>query len=263
MTTVVVKLGGHALEASPDASLLLDGLADDLLALRDAGDAIVLVHGGGPQINALVASLGIETTFVDGLRVTTDAILQCVVMGLSMVNATLVAELVQRGVPAVGLHGASLGLLTCTQRSNTLGAVGLNPVADATVLDVLLAQGMIPIVAPYAADSQGRLVNCNADAAAGAVANALRADALLLLSDIDQVRLDAADPASAIAELSSAQARDLLATGAAKDGMKPKVESALQAIDCGASRVVIGNGSHPHSVRNVLTRTVPVTEVTA
>lgn len=263
MSTVVVKLGGHALDASRDASVLLDALADDLVALQGAGHMVALVHGGGPQINELVASRGIETTFVDGLRVTTDVILQCVVMGLSFVNATLVAELVKRGIPAVGLHGASLGLLTCAQRSNTLGAVGLNPVANATLLELLFERGVVPVIAPYASDAEGRLVNCNADAAAGAIASALRAQCLLLLSDIDQVRLDPSDPNSAVAELSSVEARELLASGAAKDGMRPKVESALQAIDCGAARVVIGNGSHPHSVRNVLARTVPVTEVTA
>lgn len=263
MTSVVVKLGGHALEATSDASLLLDGLADDLLALRAANEAVALVHGGGPQINELVASQGIETTFVDGLRVTTDAILRCVIMGLSYVNATLVAELVKRGVPAVGVHGASKGLLRCAQRSNTLGAVGLDPVANVDVLELLISNGMIPIVAPYASDGEGRLVNCNADAAAGAIASALRADTLLLLSDVDQVRLDPADPSSAVSEMTSAEARQLLASGAAKDGMKPKVESALHAIDRGAARVVIGNGSHPHSVRDVLARSVPVTEVIA
>jgi len=263
VTTVVVKLGGHALEATSDAALLLDGLADDLLALRDKGDVVVLVHGGGPQINALVASLGIETSFVEGLRVTTDAVLDCVVMGLSHVNAILVAELVKRGVPAVGVHGASLGLLTCPQRSNTLGAVGLHPSANPALLATLTGQGMIPIIAPYATDVEGRLVNCNADAAAGAVASAMTADVLLLLSDIDQVRLDPADPATAVAQLSGAEARDLLASGGAQDGMRPKIESALAAIDHGACRVVIANGSQPHSVRDVLSRTVPVTEVVA
>ena len=263
MKTTVVKLGGHALDATSDAVVLLDTLADDLLALRDAGDRVALIHGGGPQINELVASMGIETSFVDGLRVTTDAVLKCVVMGLSYVNANLVAELVRRGVPAVGLHGASLGLLTCTHRSNTLGAVGLNPVANAKLLLTLMDEGCVPVIAPYACDSEGRLVNCNADAAAGAVASALKAHALLLLSDIDQVRLDPSDPATAVAELNGSQARELLASGGARDGMRPKVESAVAAIDHGASRVVIGNGSQPHSVRNVLARTIPVTEVVA
>lgn len=263
MTVTVVKLGGHALDATTNAGLLLDALATDLLEMQRDGDVAVLVHGGGPQINELVASLGIETSFVDGLRVTTAEVLRCVVMGLSHVNVQLVAELQRRGVPAVGVHGASNNLLVCAERSNTLGAVGLLPTADSQLLDTLVDSGFVPVVAPFAVDTNGQVVNCNADSAAGAVAAALHADTLLLLSDIDHVRLDPDDASTAVSRLTVALAGEMLSSGAAADGMRPKIESALAAIASGAGRVLIGNGSVPHSVRDVLSHTAPSTEVVA
>lgn len=263
MSIAVVKLGGHALDASKDASLLLDTLALDIIELRAQGHEVVLVHGGGPQISELLEQTGVVSTFLDGLRVTDGATLRAVVMGLSFVNASLCASLAARSLRVVGCNGTSERLFQAEVASGGLGFVGANIQASPTYIQGLLPQGIVPVVAPFGMTSDGQLLNCNADAAAGALAGALNAETLLLLSDIDQVRRTAADADSAISSMTSSEARSLLASGEAKDGMKPKIDSALTALEHGAQRVVIANGSRPHALRDVWTKQALQTEVVA
>jgi acetylglutamate kinase len=263
VSRVVVKLGGHALDVTSDAHELLRTLASDIRDMQSAGDAVVLIHGGGPQINALVESRGLTTSFVNGLRVTTPEVLECVVMGLSMVNARIVGQLVRHGLSAVGVHGASGGLITCSFRDEALGHVGTQPRINESMITHMLDLGWLPVIAPYAIDDSGSLVNCNADAVAGAVAGALNADTLLLLSDVDQVRRVPSDPDSGIDTMTRDDAQSLLTDGNAHGGMRPKIESALTSLDNGAHRVLIANGSRPHCVRDVTRGLAMSTEVVA
>jgi acetylglutamate kinase len=133
---------------------------------------------------------------------------------------------------------------------------------DTTVITSLFAHAT-PVISPLALDESGRLLNCNADTVAGCVAGALGAAALVLLSDVDQLRADPLDPASALESVDGARARQLLAEGAAREGMRPKMIAALDALDGGAARVLVANGTRPHALRDALAGTIPLTEVRA
>ena len=263
MSLTVIKIGGHALDASKNAELLLDSMAQDLAQLHAEGQQVVLVHGGGPQINEILSLTGVVSSFVNGLRVTDAATLRAVVMGLSHVNAKLCAALGARGLRVVGCNGTTDRLIQASVNEDSLGFVGGNIKANVDFLRAQLELGLIPIVAPFGGDTTGQLLNCNADAAAGAIAGALSADALVLLSDIDQVRTDPSDASTGVARMNVAEAQALIATGAAKEGMVPKIDSALVALSHGASKVVIANGSRPHAIRDVLNQTTLQTEVVA
>jgi acetylglutamate kinase len=263
MSVIVVKLGGHALEATSDGVALLDALATDIRDAQKLGTQVVLVHGGGPQISELLTATGVKSSFIDGLRVTDEPTLRAVVMGLSMVNAILCAALSARGLSVVGCSGASAGLIAAETTRGELGFVGGKIRTTPEYLNELLANGHLPVVAPFGVDSYGQLLNCNADAVAGSLAGALQADSLLLLSDIDQVRGNADDAASGIATMTALEARALLVSGQAKEGMRPKLESCIAALEHGAQRVVIANGSRQHAVRDVLSKNALQTEVVA
>ncbi len=263
MSVLVIKVGGHALEATSDAAALLDSLASDIRDAQQSGTNVVLVHGGGPQISELLTATGVASSFVNGLRVTDGPTLRAVVMGLSMVNATLCAALSARGLSVVGCSGTSASLISAVAAQDDLGFVGSDVTVEPRYLNELLSNGHLPVVAPFATDVHGQLLNCNADAVAGALAGALHADSLLLLSDIDQVRTNADDASSGISSMSATQARTLLESGEAKEGMRPKLESCIAALSHGAQRVVIANGSRPHAVRDVLSGAALQTEVVA
>jgi acetylglutamate kinase len=263
VSVIVVKVGGHALEATSDAVSLLDALASDIRDAQESGTDVVLVHGGGPQISELLTATGVESSFVNGLRVTDEPTLRAVVMGLSIVNATLCAALGARGLSAVGCSGTSAGLISAEASQEELGFVGSNVTVEPSYLSELLTNGHLPVVAPFGMDPQGQLLNCNADAVAGALAGALHADSLLLLSDIDQVRTDADDATTGTASMTALEARGLLESGNAQEGMRPKLESCIAALAHGARRVVIANGSRPHAVRDVLNKEALQTEVVA
>lgn len=260
--SVVAKLGGHALDdLTPDGETLA-GLAEDLTTLGRAGERVALVHGGGPQIAALLEAVGAQSVFVDGLRVTDEVTMGYVAMALASVNAALVAGLVAHGVAAVGLSGLDAGLLSARPLGPPWGRAGGTPVVAARVLEAQWASGLVPVVSPVAADEGGRLLNCNADTAAGALAGALGAE-LVLLSDVDQLRTDPEDPATSLARVSAAEVADLLESGAAREGMRPKVRAALDALAGGAGRVVLANGRRPHALASALAREGRHTEVVA
>jgi len=262
VSTFVVKLGGHALDSTAPTSPVLTQLAEDCAALQGQRHQVVVVHGGGPQIAELLAEVGLESVFEQGLRVTDDDTMRFVTMALQEVNVRIVAALSHAGVKAIGLCGADASVL----RADALGApwfrAGKNPVVDASLLELLCAANYTPVVSPVAVDLEGGLLNCNADTAAGAIAGALGAT-LLLLSDIDQLRSDPDDASSALATVSAATVKELIATGAAREGMRPKMTAALDALSGGALQIIMANGTRPHALRDALLGTIPTTEVLA
>ncbi len=263
MNRVVVKIGGHALDDVDGDGSTLQDLAKDVESLSSDATKVVVVHGGGPQIGDLLARLGETSTFLEGLRVTDEAAMSVVAMALSLVNVRIVAAFNQEGVRAVGLSGSDDGLLTATARGAKWGRVGGAPAVHGEVVEGLWSLGMTPVVSSIAVDASGELLNVNADSVAGALAAALDADALYLLSDIDQVRTDPDDPASAVSRLTGAEARSLVESGQARDGMRPKLIAALDALDGGAKSVTLANGTHPHALREVVRGSTASTRVVA
>ena len=261
MTCYVVKVGGHALDSlEPDTPVLV-ALASDIAALREKGSDVLVVHGGGPQIEALLSAVGLVGGFHEGLRITDEDTMEYVAMALSQVNIHLVAALEQAGVAAVGVSGADHALLRATVLGSAWGRVGGSPKVDGELVAALWRSGVTPVTSPLALDDAGRLLNCNADAAAGALAGALNAQALILLSDVDQLRGDPLDASTALPFASGADVRQLLDEGHAIGGMRPKMLAALEALESGASRVLVANGTRPHALRDVLAGTASFTEV--
>ncbi len=231
----VVKVGGHELD---DPAFVI-GLAEAIGALRAAGRAVVVVHGGGRAIAALQAKLELPVRTVDGRRVTDDAALDVVEMVLSgLANKRLVAVFVGAGLDALGLSGVDRGLLRCRRLEHPtadLGRVGEIETVRRAVLDGLLAQGVVPVVSPLSLGPDGRSWNVNADDAAAAIAAALGAARLVLVSNVPGVRLadGVADRLDAVAVAAA------IAGGAIAGGMVPKVRSALAAVAAGVGEVRI------------------------
>lgn len=260
MNRIVVKVGGHALDRLDAASPVLEGLAADVRSIRDT-TSVVIVHGGGPQIASLLERVGLVSQFLDGLRVTDSETMEYVAMALGLVNQRVTAALVRAGLDAVGLSGVDGALVKATARGGRLGRVARDIRVDAQLATDLLERGWTPVVGPVASDAAGELLNCNADTVAGTIAAALNADALVLLSDVDQLRGDRDDPASALTSVSGADVRSMMVEGSIRDGMIPKMQAALDAVDAGAARVVLANGTRPHALLGVLNGTIPSTEV--
>jgi acetylglutamate kinase len=242
---------------------VLRTLAEDLVEITARGDEVIVVHGGGPQIAALLERVGLPSEFHEGLRITTPETMSFVAMALSSVNIALVAALSRGGVRGVGLNGADDAMIV----GRSLGAPWDRAATVATVNPAVLESqwrvGAVPVVSPVGLDEDGHLVNCNADIVAGALAGAVQADALVLLSDIDQLRADPDDAASVLTRVSAGRVEEMIRSGAARDGMRPKMTAALDALGAGAQRVVLANGTRLHAVRSVLSGQVPTTEVVA
>lgn len=261
MNTLVIKLGGHALESlEPDAPVLRQ-LANDIVELRAAGTRCVVVHGGGPQIAELLERAGVPSRFHEGLRVTDELTMRYVAMALGEVNMRIVAALEQAGLECVGLCGTDRSVLRAQSLGEPWERAGGAPEVGARFIESLWGIGLTPVISPVSVDAAGHLLNCNADTAAGALAGELRATALVLLSDIDQLRADPDDPNSALDAVTSDDVRRLVETGAARDGMRPKMTAALDALEGGATRIVMANGTRPHALRHALDHTIPTTEV--
>ena len=238
---VVIKLGGHAM-GSDDA---MDSFARDVVLMRQVGVNPVIVHGGGPMINAMLDKLAISSEFVDGKRVTDAATMEVVEMVLSgSVNKRIVQAINRQGGQAVGLSGKDGHLITCTPTNPKLGLVGTPSKVDPKVLRTLFDAGMIPVIAPLGAGENGETFNINGDTAAGAVAAALKADRLLLLTDVSGVKDGTGE---VITEMTADQIRSLTADGVIAGGMIPKTETALDAIDGGVRAVVILEGRAPNA----------------
>ena len=239
---VVIKLGGHAMGSDEGMELF----ARDIVLLRQVGVNPVIVHGGGPMINDMLKRLDIQSEFVNGKRVTDAATMEVVEMVLSgRVNKRIVQAINAQGGRAVGLSGKDAGLMTCTPTDPALGLVGTPSKMDPTILHTLVQSGVIPVIAPLGGGENGETFNVNGDTAAGAIAGALKADRLLLLTDVQGVK--GAD-GSVITDLTVSQIKELTADGTIAGGMIPKTETALEAMEAGVRAVVILDGRVPHSV---------------
>lgn len=239
---VVIKLGGHAM-GSDEA---MDSFARDIVLMQQVGVNPVIVHGGGPMINAMLDQLQIKSDFVNGKRVTDQATVEVVEMVLSgLVNKRIVQAINRQGGRGVGLSGKDANLMVCEQTNPNLGFVGTPTELDATLLHNLFENDMIPVIAPLGAGREGETFNVNGDTAAGAIAAALKADRLLLLTDVSGVKNAEGE---VVTELSAAQIRQMTAEGVIAGGMIPKTETVLNAIEGGVRAVVILDGRAPNAV---------------
>lgn len=252
--TIVVKYGGHAMG---DAALSR-AFARDVVLLKQVGLHPVVVHGGGPQIGAMLERMKIKSEFVDGLRVTDAATVEIVEMVLSgSINKEIVAAIAGAGGRAAGLSGKDAGLIQATKLTRTtrdedsniervldLGFVGQPTKVDPRILNVFASSEIIPVIAPLGLGADGETFNINADTAAGAIAIATGASRLLLLTDVEGV-LD--KNKVLIKEMNVAEARDRMADGTLTGGMIPKVETCIEAIEGGVEAAVIVDGRTLHA----------------
>lgn len=249
---VVVKYGGNALAGAVGAAgeeAALASFASDIVLLRSVGIRPVVVHGGGPQIGALLTRLGMGSEFIRGLRVTDADTLDVVRMVLlGQVNPDLVAAINVHGPLAIGLSGADSRLLTTHAADPDLGYVGQVSAVNPTVLERLLEQRLIPVVATIGADESGQAHNVNADTAAGAIASALGAEKLIYLTDVEGLRRDVADPASLLSSVTADDLDVLVASGAITAGMIPKVASCVDAVRAGVGQAHILDGRVAHAL---------------
>ena len=253
--TIVVKYGGHAMGNAE----LGKAFASDIALLKQSGVNPIVVHGGGPQIGAMLTKMGIESKFEGGLRVTDQKTVEIVEMVLAgSINKEIVALINQTGEWAIGLCGKDGNMVFAEKAKKTvtdpdsniervldLGFVGEVVEVDRTLLDLLARSEMIPVIAPVAPGRDGNTYNINADTFAGAIAGSLGAKRLLFLTDVPGV-LDR--NGKLIPELSVREAKELIADGTISGGMIPKVETCLEALDNGVEGVVILNGKMPHVV---------------
>ena len=242
---VVVKYGGNAMINEQ----LKEQVMEDIVLLWLIGVEIVLVHGGGPEINELMERLGKKAVFVDGLRVTDKETVDIVQMVLAgKVNKTLVNLLEAKGGKAMGISGMDGRLIEAKMKNEKLGYVGeitkirIRPVED------LLEKGYIPVISTVGCDKQGNTYNINGDTAAAHIAGALAAERLIMMTDIAGVLRDKNDPTTLIPEISLADAEKLKDEGVIAGGMIPKVECCVEAIREGVKNVVIMDGRVPHSI---------------
>ncbi|WP_434289232.1 acetylglutamate kinase [Celeribacter sp. SCSIO 80788] len=239
--TVVIKLGGHAM-GSDEA---MESFARDVVLMQQVGVKPVVVHGGGPMINKLLADLNIQSEFVNGKRVTDKATVEVVEMVLSgLVNKRIVQAINGQGGRAVGISGKDANLMVCDQTHPDLGFVGTPVQMDPSIVKELGDENLIPVIAPVGAGRNGETFNVNGDTAAGAIAGALKADRLLLLTDVSGVK--GAD-GEVLTSLNSAQIKQLTEEGIIAGGMIPKTETALDALKDGVRAVVILDGRAPNA----------------
>jgi acetylglutamate kinase len=256
----VVKYGGNAMKNER----LQRAVIEDVVFLHRAGVRIVLVHGGGPEIEAMLRALSIESRFVDGLRYTdtrTMAVVQMVLCG--RVNKDLTAMIVQRGIRAIGISGVDGGLLRARKTTaREVGLVGEIEAVDASFLSALLDAGLLPVVSTVALNTEAgeggdagssRVLNVNADTAAARIAAAMQAQTLVMMTDIAGVLRTVSDPASRIPVITLAEIPGLKASGIISGGMIPKIDGAAQAVEDGVKDVIIIDGREEHALRDALT----------
>jgi len=243
---VVIKYGGNALAGASESDAL-GSFAKDVALLHAVGIKPVVVHGGGPQISALMERLGKTPSFHNGLRVTDAETMEIVSMVLlGTVNPQLVSAINQHGAPAVGVSGQDANMFMVTSRDSALGFVGDITKVDATIVKQMLDDSQIPVVATLGTDNTGQAYNINADTAAGALAEALGAQKLVYLTDIAGVRADKDDQGSLLRQATTSQLRSLLGSGAIDGGMIPKIESCVAAIERGVFQAHILDGRIAH-----------------
>ena len=239
---IVIKFGGHAMEAE-DA---LDSFARDIVLMKQVGVNPVIVHGGGPKINAMLAELGIVSEFIAGKRITDEKTVEVVEMVLSgSINKRIVQAINKQGGKAAGISGKDGRLMICGRAQPELGFVGEPEEIDPGILQALFDKGFIPVVAPLASGRNGETLNVNGDTAAGAIAMALKADRLLLLTDVEGVK---DENGNVLTQISPSELRRLTASGIVDGGMIPKTETAMRAVENGVRAAVILDGRAPNAV---------------
>lgn len=242
---VVAKYGGNAM-TDPQ---LKKSVMQDILLLQLVGVKVILVHGGGPEISAMLKKLSIESHFENGLRVTDDDTMEVVQMVLAgKVNKSLAADLSALGGRAVGLCGIDGGLIKVHQKNEKLGHVGEIDEINTKILDDLLDGGFIPVISSIGIDDDGNPYNINADTAAAKIAAALHAESMVIMSNINGVLRDKDDENSLISQMSLADAEELKKSGIIAGGMIPKVDCCTNAVKEGVKKVFIINGEIPHAI---------------
>ncbi len=246
--TFVVKYGGAAMV---DERLKAQ-VMQDIVLLRTVGIKPVLVHGGGKEVSEVMQRMGLQPRFAGGLRVTDAETMEIVEMVLAGTTNKGIVSLIHRaGGKAVGLSGKDGNLLVArklTPGGNDIGYVGEVTQVNAEVIEVLAAAGYIPVISSVAIGEDGESYNVNADHAAGAIAAALRAEKLIVLTDVPGVLANLKDPTSLISEMGVAQAEELLRNGKAESGMAPKLEACITALRSGVQRAHIIDGRQPHAI---------------
>lgn len=256
-STVVIKYGGHAMIDKE----LKEKVMLDILLLHSVGIRPVIVHGGGPEINAMLKRVGKESTFIQGLRVTDKETMEIAAMVLvGKLNTEIVSLLNGFGGKAVGLNGQDAKLLVAEKKPMQLenedgqveeidlGYVGEIKKVTPGIITSLLDQGYIPVISPLAGGDDGESYNVNADTAAGTIAGALKADKFLLLTDVKGIMRDINDPDSLISVIERREVPAMMAAGIFKGGMIPKVECAVDALEQGAGTVHVLDGRQPHAI---------------
>jgi acetylglutamate kinase len=257
--TVVVKYGGNAMKNES----LKRAVTEDMVFFHKAGARIVLVHGGGPEIEAMLRALSIESRFVDGLRHTDRRTMEVVQMALcGRVNKDLAAMIVLRGVRAIGISGIDGGLLRARKTTaKDVGLVGEIEAVDSRFLFALLDAGLLPVVSTVALNIEAEkpgdaghslALNINADTAATRIAAAMRAEKLVMMTDVAGVLRVVSEPASLIPTITSAEIPHLKASGVISGGMIPKIDGAAWAVENGVQDVLIIDGREKHALRDAL-----------
>ena len=240
---VVIKFGGNAMT---DASLA-ERFAEDVVLMHQVGILPLIVHGGGPQIGELMERLGKEPEFKDGLRVTDAETLDIARMVLvGKVNREIVSSINVHGPLAVGVSGEDGGLITAAARNPELGFVGDVTAVDPTLLQKLFSEGLIPVMSTIGADETGQAYNINADTVAGAVAQAMEAEKVVYLTDVEGLYEDLSDETSLIRQISAANLSQKIQSGQITDGMIPKTEACVRAVQNGVTSAHLVDGRIPH-----------------
>ncbi len=248
--TVVIKYGGNAMQNDG----LTHKILEDVTLLKYVGINPILVHGGGPEINAMLARVGVQSSFHNGLRITDDATMEIVQMVLAgKLNKNIAAQIGTLGGKAIGLCGKDAGLIRVRKKPPLEDGVDLGHVGDIVGVNTKLLRDLcegeyIPVISSVGVDEDGESYNINADTAAAAIATALKAEKLIFLTDIDGVYLDPSDSSSLFPILTVEHARELIGSGVISGGMIPKVTSCIEAIEQGVRRVHILNGTIPHPI---------------
>jgi len=252
--TVVIKYGGAAMAAAD----LKDAVMQDIALMKYVGMNPIVVHGGGPDVSAMSKRLGLESKFIDGLRVTDAATMEVAQMVLvGKTNREIVTHLGKHGIKAVGLSGQDANLIRANRHLHhsvktgevmDIGFVGDVVSIDTSVLKSLTDAGFVPVISPIGVGAGGEPYNINADTVAGELASALKAEKLVLLTDVEGVRADKDNPASLLSRLTAEEVRAWMAKGKLEGGMIPKLECCLTALEAGVNRVHIIDGRVRHSL---------------
>ena len=242
---VVIKYGGHAMVNEE----MKHSVMEDIALLRLVGIKVVLVHGGGPEISTMTKKLGIESQFVNGLRVTDDETAEVVQMVLGgKISKGLVNILESLGAKAMGICGIDGSMIKAKKISDDLGFVGeITEINESIILDIL-DKDYIPVIATLGCDDNSNTYNINADTAAAKIAGKLGAEALISMTDISGLLLDKNDPNSLVSKISTTEIDKLIDDGIISDGMIPKVKCCTDAVDDGVNKVFILDGTIPHSI---------------